>query len=148
MWVSTARDRTQPTIVERSTDTLPQSTLGSLFVVSGKILLTNIVGEVTTAIQNQANLAKLVSNPTVGADVNLCQTLNISNDTVGTMYNITGTLSHDMIATTSGAVESQGGMIVVSDGTIDLDCSASSTGSVQWTLHYSPLDSDSSVTTI
>jgi len=133
-------------IVEKAAASLPQSTAGVLFTVTGRIILHHIIGEVTTVIQNQANNTKLVANPTVGADVDLCAVLDIDNDAVGTMYNITGTLANAMVATTSGAMIAQASSIIVADGTIDLNCAASNTGEIKWTIHYTALDKGSYVT--
>lgn len=136
---------TQPRIVSRAASTLPQTTQTAYFTVTGRVLITQIVGEVTTVIGNVLNNTKLVANPTVGADVDLCAVVDIDLDAVGTMYNITGTLANAMIATTSGAMIAQANTIVVAGGTIDLHCAASTTGETKWTLHYIPLDSGSSV---
>jgi len=138
----------QVKIVERAKATLPQTTQTPYFTVSGRVLITQIVGEVdTTAIQAQANAMKLISNPTVGADVDLCATVETNGDVVGTIYNITGTLADAMVATTSGAVIAQANSILVAAGTIDLDCAASNTGETKWTVHYIPLDAGSTVVT-
>ncbi len=131
--------------VERATAALPAGVAGALFTVTGVIQILEIRGEVTTIIQTQANATKLVSNPTVGASVDLCATDDITADAVGTMYSITGTLANPMIATTSGAFESQANPVTVAAGTIDLDCAATNTGSVKWTLVYRPVSSDGSV---
>ena len=132
--------------VERATATLPQSTVGDLFRVSGgKVMIFDIIGEVTTAIQAGANNMKILSNPTTGADVDLCAVLDIDADAVGTMYSISGTLSDALKATTSGAFEGQSTPICVAPGDIELSCSASKTGSVKWTLFYAPIDSDAKV---
>ncbi len=137
-----------PKIVGRATDTLPQGTQEAIFTVSGRVLLTQIAGEVTTQIQAQANDIKLIANPTVGADVDLCAAVESNGDVVGTLYNITGTLANAMVATTSGAVIAQVAAILVTAGTIDFDCAASSTGNVKWTLHYIPLDAGSTVVAV
>ena len=140
-----ASNTTQPRIVVRDTATLPQTTQAALFTVSGRVLVTNIIGEVTTVIQTQANNTKLIANPSVGADVDICANLDISADSVGTIYTITGTLTDAMVATTSGAVQGQLATILVAGGTIDLNCAASNTGSVKWTIHYIPVDPGSEV---
>jgi hypothetical protein len=132
--------------IERAAANLPQSTQTAYFTVTGRCLVTQIIGEVTTVIQTQANNTKLVSNPTVGADVDLCAVNDITGDTVGTIYNITGTLADAMIATASGAVKEQVSGIIVTAGTIDLNCAASSTGATKWTVHYIPIDAGSSIT--
>jgi len=140
---------TQPIIVERSTSNLPQGAPGQddYFTVSGRVLLLEIVGEVTEIIQGVAVSIKLIANPTVGADVDLCAAVVINGDAVGTMYNITGTLADAMVATTSGAMQGQVAPVVVADGTIDLHTDINATGKTKWALHYVPLDEGSTVVT-
>jgi hypothetical protein len=135
-------------VVERSSAILPASTETPYFTITGRITITKIVGEVTVVFDGTANSIKLISNPTVGADVDLCTALVVTTDAKGTMYNITGTLSDAMIATTSGAMKSQSDGIDVAAGTIDLDATATdTTGSTKWVLHYIPLDPGSKVVT-
>lgn len=132
--------------VQKVAATLPQGVAAAKFTVSGgKVLISDIVGEVTTIIQAGANNMKLIANPTVGADVDLCAVVDIAEDAVGTMYTITGTLADAMIATTSGAMASQAVPIIVAPGTIDLSCSASKTGAIKWTLYYIPLETGAKV---
>jgi hypothetical protein len=132
--------------VSRATAALPQTTQSALFTVTGgRILLTSIVGQVTTVIQTQANATKLVSNPTTGTDVDLCATLDITADQVGCLYGITGTLATAMVGANAGATVVQANALVIPVGTIDLSCAASNTGSVSWTLTYVPLDDGASV---
>ena len=127
--------------VDRATATLPASTQAALFTISGGLVaITKIIGEVTTVIQTQANNTKLVSNPTVGTDVDLCAVLNITADEVGTLYSISGTLATALIGVNAGAVPTQTNEIVVPEGTIDLDCAATNTGEIKWSLWYIPLD--------
>lgn len=138
-----------PVRVARSASTLPQTAQTAYFTVTGgRVLISDIVGEVTVEIGAGANDVALWSNPTVGADVALCLDagLDIDGNVVGTMYNITGTFADAMIATTSGAFSSQATPIVVSAGTIDLKCSASKAGQTKWTLFYIPLDAGATVT--
>jgi hypothetical protein len=134
-----------PQRVIKATGTLPQSVAAAKFTVTGKCLISDIIGEVTTQIGAGANNLKLISNPTVGADVDLCAVVDIDADAVGTVYHITGTLADAMIATTSGAVESQSIPQIVTAGTIDVSCSASKTGSVKWSLFYIPLEAGAKV---
>jgi hypothetical protein len=79
--------------VSRATAALPQTTAGALFTISGgKVLVTGLIGEVTTVIQTQADNTKLTFDPTdAGATQDLCAVLDITADAVGTMYSITGT---------------------------------------------------------
>ena len=139
---------TSPKIVERVSAILPASTETPYFTITGRVLITQIVGEVTVVFDGTANSIKLISNPTVGADVDLCTALVITADAEGTIYTITGTLGDAMVATTSGAVIAQASAILVTAGTIDLDTTATdATGSSKWTVHYIPLDSGSKIVT-
>jgi hypothetical protein len=138
---------TTPRRVERATAVLPQSVAGAIFTISGKCLVSDIIGEVTTELGAGLNNMKLTCNPTVGASVDLCAVKDVDTDAVGTLYNITGTLGDALVATTSGAFESQSLPSVVTAGTIDLDCSASRAGSVKWVLFYIPIDAGATIVT-
>lgn len=132
--------------VERATASLPQTTDGALFTITGgRIILLGIVGEVTTVIQTQANNTKLKSVPTTGTTVDLCAVLNISAKEVGTLFGITGTFSDAMVGANAGATVLPDRPVVVPIGSIKLDCAASNTGSVKWTLLYMPIDDGASV---
>jgi len=144
MWTSQL-GQAEPRIVERASALLPQTAQTPYFTVSGRVLVTQIVGEVTVIIAGAANSAKLIANPTVGADADLCAAVAITDDAVGTMYVLTGTMVDAMIAATSGAAQAQHGALLVAAGTIDLDCTANNTGETKWTLHYIPLDPGSRV---
>lgn len=133
--------------VERAAAALPQTTQSALFnVVGGRVAIMQIIGQVGTAIQNQANNTKLVANPTSGTDVDLCAVLSIANDEAGTLYSISGLAGDAMIGTAAGAVSIMARPVVVAAGTIDLNCAASNTGTIGWTLFYVPLDDGAYVT--
>ena len=135
--------------VSRATDTLPATADEALFTITGgRVKLMQIVGEVTTVIQTQANNTKLKFNPTAtGADTDLCAVLNISADAVGTLYGITGTVADAMI---DGLLQVKGQVatIILSEGDIELDCAATNTGSVKWDVWYIPLDEGATVTAV
>ena len=138
---------THGTLVTKATATLPQGVAGTLFTITGgRIILVALVGEVTTAIENQANATKIVFNPTAtGDDQDLCATLDIVNDAAGEMYAITGTVGAAMVSDLligNGTLTSP---LVLSAGVIELDCAASNTGSVKWDIIYVALDSDATV---
>lgn len=135
--------------VERATATLPQSTAAALFTVStGRVLVTSIIGEVTTVIQTQADATKLTFDPTdTGATQDLCATLDITADAVGTMYSIVGTpataLQDSLNFVPSNKMLAQ--PVILKPGSVLLDCAASNTGSVKWTLAYWPIDTGATV---
>ena len=130
---------------ERATAALPAATAGALFTVTGKILVVDIIGEVTTVIETQANDVKLIANPTVGADVDMCAAVELSAAAAGSTLGITGTLANAMVITAGGAGQAQAARQIVHEGTIDLDCVAENTGSVKWTLHWIPIEQDADV---
>ena len=136
----------KPIRVTKAAANLPQSEAAAKFTITGgKVLICDIIGEVTTAIEAGANNMKLISNPTVGADVDLCAVLDIAEATVGSTFHITGTLADAMVKKVSGAGGVQSEPIEVSPGTIDLSCSASKTGQIKWTLFYIPVDANARV---
>jgi len=135
--------------VSRATAALPATTASAIFTITGgKVAITAIYGEVTTVIQTQADATKLTFDPTdAGATQNLCATLDITADAVGTMYSITGTpatgmqdalnfLSPDKVLAKP---------LILKPGSILLDCAATNTGSVKWDLWYVPLDTGAAV---
>jgi len=127
--------------VDRATATLPESTAGALFTVAGgTVAITAIIGEVTTVIQTQANNTKLTANPTTGTSVDLCTVLDITADEVGCLYGITGIVGEALIGAGAGYAPIPTRPVVVNIGTIDLDCAATNTGSVKWSIWYIPLE--------
>ena len=121
----------------------------AIFTVSGgPVEIVSITGEVTTAVQNQANASLLKVNPTVGADTDICAALDIDNSAVGTVFSITGTLANAMIATAAGTLIAQANNVYCPVGDIELECAASNTGNVTWRLRYRPLDPDAVVTAV
>lgn len=132
--------------VDKASFTLPASTTATLFTISGgRILLTSIVGEVTTIVQAQANATKLISTPTTGTAVDLCATLDITGDEVGCLYGITGTLATAMVGANAGATTGMATPLILPIGTIKLSCAATNTGATKWSMTYVPIDDAASV---
>lgn len=127
-------------VTHRATATLPATTATPYFTVTGKVRIISIIGEVTTAVQAQANAIKLISNPTVGADVDLCATVESNAAAVGSLFTITGTLANAMIKTVSGAVPQQASPVIVTAGSIDLSTAATNTGATKWSIVWEPVD--------
>jgi hypothetical protein len=132
--------------VSRPAAGLPQTGQSPLFTVAGgRVLLTSIVGRVTTVIQTQANNTKLVAKPAAGSSVDLCAALNISALAVGTLLGVTGVLADALVGAGVGATVTPRAPLVLAAGTIDLSCAASNTGAVEWTATYVPLDNGASL---
>ena len=129
--------------VERAAADLPQSTDEALFSISGgRVIVTLLFGEVTTVIQTQSNNTKIVFNPTAtGADQDLCAVLNISADAVGEHYSLSGTVGDALRSDLLIERGPTGGQVLLlSEGDIELNCAASNTGQVAWTIRYFPYD--------
>lgn len=134
------RDENGVYTVTRATGVLAQTADLSIFTITGRVKILQVIGIVTTVVQTQANNTLLKINPTVGADVDLCAALDISADAVGSSFTITGTLANALINTVSGVVPSQASPVIVEAGVIELECAASNTGSVKWMIQYKPID--------
>lgn len=141
------------TKVSRAAATLPQTTTAAIFTVAGgRVLITGLIGQVTTIIQAQANAIKLIANPTVGSDVDLCATVDINGLEAGGLLSLTPDLDATPFSVAldkqlAGAIPFgyAARALCVAAGTIDLSCAASNTGSVKWDLTYIPLDTGASV---
>jgi hypothetical protein len=129
----------------------------TLFTVSGLVLVTGIVGKVTTSF-TVANTLKLVANPTTGTSSDLCAATDIgTTDTpAGNLLGITGAPTEDMI-TGVGAVQlfpagdvtvTVGGAkgIFVDDGVIQaVGTGTSPDGAATWYLTYVAISDGASV---
>ena len=133
--------------VVKTTATPPASTTQNLFTIAGgRVLVTMLVGEVTTIIQAQANNLKITSAPTTGTAVDLASNLDINADEAGTIYivELDGTA---LVGANAGAGLIGPGMpaAVIPIGVIRCETSATNTGSIKWDLWYVPLDAGASV---
>lgn len=140
------------TLVSRATAALPQTAAGNIFTVTGgRVLVTTIVGQVTTIIQNQANVTKLQAVPAVGSTVDLSATVDIANLEVGGLLGLTiaqtaTPFSLALAKQLAGALPIDMGVgVIIATGAIALNCGASNTGSVKWDLTYWPFDTGASV---
>jgi hypothetical protein len=125
----------------KSAAALPQTAQGVLFnITGGRVLLTMLLGEVTTAIQAQATLTKVVANPTVGADVDLSATVDLTGKAVGTLIGVTGTAANALVAANAVLLGQLAAPAVLPIGSLDLNTAASSTGAIKWIVYYVPLD--------
>jgi hypothetical protein len=127
-------------VTNRATGAMPQGAASPLFTITGKVKILNVIGEFTVAGGAVANALKLIANPTVGADVDLCATVEGNAAAVGSLLTITGTFANAMIKTVSAAVPSQASPVIVTAGTLDLSAAGSTTGSIKWTIVWEPVD--------
>ena len=134
--------------VERAAALPPQGAREDIFTIAGgRVLLKQIIGEVTAAIGNVANATKLEFNPDDAARGDMCDTLDIDNDAVGTLYGITGTPAGDMVEATN-VLLAQAAAQILKPGVIELNCAGSSvSGAIKWTVLYVPIDDGAYVET-
>jgi len=135
--------------VDRATAVMPATAYRALFTITtGRIILTGLVGEVTTVIQTQACNLSVVSTPTVGTAVALCAVLNVTAAEVGCLFGISGIQANALFSVPAGA----GGTYLMSQrwvipvGTLGILTSATNTGSIKWSMTYFPLDDGAYVT--
>lgn len=133
--------------VSRATATLPATTSGNLFAVSGPVLITSITGFVTTAIQAQANAIKLECFLTsAAAATDMCATVDSNGQGVGKIFGITGITTAAAIF--GYAVPAPGKQTLNGPGFIRLNTAATNTGSMSWTVTYVPLINGATVTAV
>jgi len=141
-------------VVTRAAANLPQTATGTLFTVSGgAVLVTGLIGVVTTPIASSDPVLTLGTAPTVGT----AQTAGIATSTVltsaeaGTLVTVasSGGLPTGLVvmatAAKAGNAVFVAGEFVVSAGTITWTTGASKTGAMKWYLTYVPLDDGASV---
>ena len=126
--------------LDRETTTLPATAYGSLFtIIGGRVVLTSMIGEVTTDIQGQTTNIKITATPAVGTAVDIATNLNTDGDVAQSLYGI-GAYVAAMTGGTGATNISPAGGIVINTGTLGITTGASSTGSIKWTATYIPLD--------
>lgn len=135
--------------VDRATAALPQTATGSIFTVSGgRIVVTSLVGEVTTVLGATATTLMVVSTPTTGVATTLASATAVTSSAVGSWFTLPATLGSALVVTpVAGAVAlpSLDLGILVPIGAVQLTTSASDTGSVKWSMTYVPYDDAATV---
>ncbi len=131
----------------RPTATLPQTTAAAIFnVVGGMVKMTLIIGHITTILGAVGNMS-LEDNPAVGTTEVLCAVVAAGTYAQDDLIGITGIPANAMVPNLTGGIP---GMttngVPLRVGTLDLRLSASSTGSIQWTVWYVPLEPNSRMT--
>ena len=125
----------------RPTATLPQTTAAAIFnIVGGNVLMTLIIGRITTILGAVGNMS-LEENPTIGTTEVLCAVVAAGTYAQDDLVGITGVPTDAMVPALTGGIpgmSTQGVELRV--GTLDLRLSASSTGSIEWTVFYIPLE--------
>jgi hypothetical protein len=135
--------------VDKATATLAQSgTLDCFTVTGGDVLVTALVGTVTTIIQAQADNMKFISHPATGTDVDMCAVVDVTGIEVNGSVSLPAAVGTALIKATAGGVSMPAiasGFVVKSGCTIRQSCGSSNTGAMKHSLWYLPLDAGASV---
>jgi len=126
--------------VDRATDNI--LTGENLFTITGgRVLVTQIVGEVTTTMQTTTINFNLTSDPTVGTTTNdMCALTDLTAAEVGSLLSITGVAADALVVGKSGSVRGMSNPMIVAAGAIEATVGATHTGSIKWSIWYIPLD--------
>lgn len=139
--------------VEEPAAVLPGTATGHIFLVSGgRVVVTSLVGQVTTVCSGTATTVSVGTTPTVGTanTTGLATATAITSLEVGSLVSLPLTKGALAVGANGGAsvqIPADGGLIVPA-GNIDIVTSATNTGAFKWTLTYYPYDDGASVSAV
>lgn len=120
-------------------------------ITGGRILITSLVGRVTTLIGSTTSNLKLVYNPTAaGTSFDMCAAIDVATDAVEQTYYIAGSVATPgnlLIGGTVGQANPtfEDGYLIQA-GAIEANFSADPVGGViEWTMTYVPYDDAATV---
>lgn len=130
--------------VDRAAETHAAATTPFFNILGGKVLMTGLVGEITTA--SGANLCSWLATPTTGTAQPVCADLDINPALLGDALTITGvgTAAMTYNASATGLPMMGGGGVVLNVGTLDF-IAAAADGATKWSIFYVPLEDGASV---
>lgn len=131
---------------ERATAVLTGGTNDLYTISGGRILVTQILGELTIVMQGIASSIRLIATPGTGTARNMCASLLVNAYAEGDILGITGVNTDAMLPPASSSViEAQTFGVIVQEGVISLWDNLANTGSIRWTLKWIPLDTGAAV---
>ena len=120
-----------------------------LFVVSGKCLVTALVGEVTSVVATTTSLQLVTS---VGTRT-LCASTDIVTEIAGTLYVVTGDQDEVLSGTTQNTVgfamsatRFEKPLFMINDNVIVQSINGAGTGLIEWNLFYIPIEAGATIT--
>lgn len=140
--------------VSKAAFTLPATTSTAIFTVTGgRVLVTSLVGEVTTVLGATATNLNVTLDPDgANAVADLAAATTVTSDAVGTLYTVTGAPLDLLSAADIGNTQVPNyvagvivGSFIVPAGSILLKTSATNTGATKWDLTYIPYDDGAAV---
>lgn len=132
------------TRVARTAAVLPATGNQTIFNVVGRVLVTTLIGEVTTVMSATVTNLKVTAVSTVGSiATDLTANAAVTSLPVGTLYGISGIAAN---AATTGSAVQQSNELAIQPGVIRITTDATNTGAMTWTITYVPLDDGASIT--
>lgn len=138
-------------LVTKPAQNLPQTATANLFTVGGTVLVTGLLGVVTTAVGAVATTLALGTAPGA-ATASIATATAVTSKAAGTALAPVGASGVGGALIVGGAAFVQSppmalSPFVLGTGTTNITwtTSASTTGQVQWYLWYTPIDFDASV---
>lgn len=128
--------------------TIPATTTDQIFrVKGGRVLVRRLVGEVTTAIQNQVDNMKVSSKAlsaasvAIGTAVDVASNVDVANRELGGLYFVEGDGTAGVLSNAGAAfIGPNSGEWIAPQGEIYVTTSATNTGAMKWDIWYLPLD--------
>lgn len=137
------------TQVSRAAANLPATAAQNIFsVTGGRILLTSLVAQVTTVIQNQACTAKITNTPAAGTATDIASATSIIAKEVGTLISMPVTKGGALVVGANagdGLLIGELSALLLQPGTISYTTSATNTGALSWALTYVVYDTGATV---
>lgn len=137
------------TLVSRAAAALPQTAAQNIFsVTGGRILLTSLVGQVTTVIGGTATTVKITNTPASGTATDLASATAITSKEVGTMIALNTTKNGALIVGANagdGVLVGEINALLLQPGTLSYTTGGSTTGALSWTLTYVVYDTGATV---
>lgn len=137
--------------VSKATGTVANGTTTLFNITGGRVVITSLVGRVTTLIGSTTSNCKLVYNPTAaGTSFDLCTAVDIATDAVEQTYYIAGSVASGGALLVGGAVGQANGVFsspyILQAGALEQNLSADPVGgAITWTVTYYPYDDGASV---
>jgi hypothetical protein len=131
------------TRVARAAAVLPATGNQTIFTVTGRVIVTGLIGEVTTVMSATVTNLKATAVATVGAlATDLCANTLVTSLAVANLFSVPGVAA---TAASLGSAVTQGNEFIVQPGIIRITTDATNTGAMTWTLTYVPLDDGASI---
>lgn len=142
-------------VVSEPARALPATAALNIFTVTGRVILTTLTGQVTTAIGATAVTLSAGFTPAGGSlsAAAIATATAITSAPVGSLVSVAMPAGPLVLSTTGvialggASIDDQTGL-VLGTGNINISTSATTTGALSWTMTYVPYDAGANVTAV